>query len=387
MSTRSNAFLLSAILALQIISMLFVIPAPVYAGTQESPELTDSVGDAPSQDRAIKAVWVGEETNETIQLVMQMVDWPIYSTDKNTIQYMVYFTVKDENYAVGVTFYLKGPLGLPSSIALFKVTYDPYDENNITEESQGAAGCTHSQSTGTDSILITVPKSEIGSPKRDDKMTHIWAAVYNYGTTFPPGSGPRTTEDKAGSYSHPGNEYIFTGSVVIIDFTLSCDVPVREVNTGQSAVFFINVTNNSTTPITMQISWSDVPKGWNVSSVPKGNLSVSMNQTRQFTVTITPPADVANNTEADIYIIGSVALEDGTNHTEKIKVRTRVVITSQGSNISPPSSLDLGKVIGPWGLPIIALIVIFVIIGVFLSARKKPLKVASAESKEEKTNE
>jgi cytochrome c-type biogenesis protein CcmH/NrfF len=68
-------------------------------------------------------------------------------------------------------------------------------------------------------------------------------------------------------------------------------------------------------------------------------------------------------------------------------VRTRVVITNQGSNISPPSSIDVGKVIGPWGMPIIALIIIFVIIGVFLSARKKPLKVPSAEPKEEKTNE
>jgi|GEM_PF-5284666 len=386
MSTRSNAFLLSVILVLQVIFILFVIPPGVQAGSQENPELTDTVGDAPSQDCDIKAVWVGEETNETIQLIMQMADWPIYSTDTNTIQYMVYFTVKDENYAVGVTFYLKGPLGLPSSIALFKVTYDPYDENNITEESQGAAGCTHSQSSGTDSIIITVPKSEIGSPKRDDKMTHIWAAVYNYGTTFPPGTGTRTTEDKAGSYSQPGREYVFTGSVVIIDFTLSCNTPVREVDSGQSAVFFINVTNNSTTPITMQISWSDVPKGWNVSSVPKGNLSVNMNQTRQFTVTVTPPADAANNTEADIYIIGSVALEDGTNHTEKIKVRTRVVITNQGQNISPPSSLDLGKIIGPWGLPIIAVLVIFVIIGVFVSLRKKPLKGPSTETKEEKSN-
>ncbi len=371
MYARSSALLMTVILALQIFSFALVIPAPAHAGSAEEPELTDAIDDSPNDDRNIKAVWIGEETNDSIQFVMQMVDWPIYSTNTDTIQYMVYFTIRDQSYSVGVTYYLRGPLGLPSSEALYKVTYDPYDDSNITEESLGSAGCSHSQSTSTDSLIITVPKSEINNPKRDDKLTHLWAAIYNYGTTFPPGTGPRTTDDTAGSYNHPGKEYTFTGNLVIIDFTLTCNVPVREVNTGQAAVFFINVSNNSTTQILLQINWTDVPQGWNISSVPKSNMTIGMNQTRQFTVTITPPANAANNTEADIFITGTVLQDDGNFTMQKVKVRTKVVIINQGNQITPPEELNIGKIIGPWGLPIIALVLIFVVIGAMLSVRKK----------------
>jgi len=315
----------AAMVAVMLAASLFVQPA--LAGTADDPEISD-IHDGTRDSRDIRAVWFGDETNDTITATMNLTALESYTNPGEipnlpTTEYEVYFSVGDQNYSVACTVPVHGPLGVFIAFDVRTVTY-PNATGNPTETSVATFTGTYSVSAHT--ITYPFQKSSIGQPKSGAHLSRTWAAVWNTNR----GQTERTLEDRAPNAGY-GKDYVIRGQTgaEIIDVQLTAENATMAVSPAEPARFKVMVFNNGTSQVTMELHNSTPSdKGWTC-ALSNENLTLPVNKSVQVTLTVTCPKDAKRNTTGVFSLYATI-------HTGKQNATSKYLLLTAVVDYIPP---------------------------------------------------
>jgi hypothetical protein len=315
--------------ALMLAAALLV---PVAAASEAQPEISDVMGDSVSRkdSRDITAAFFHTETNDSFMINMTVAALETYTnpgdlTKAPTIQYEVYFSQGDSNFAVACKVPVHGPLGFTIQFDIRSVSYG---NNTTVEASLGTlSGCTYDYNSNN--IQFLVAKTHFTNLTAGAHLTRTWAAITskNFGdTTY-------TTEDR-GPNSGYGKDYIVRGATgaEILKVELSADALSQPCAPNDPAIFKISVYNNGTSQVTVDFFNSTVEKGWTL-DLELENMTLLTNSTKILTVTVSCPRNAANRTTATVSLYGKVRASSG-NQT----ATTNTLLLTSTVNYIPPKA-------------------------------------------------
>jgi hypothetical protein len=298
------------IIATLLFVALMAAALAAYGGTSDDPEVADSSGDSTTgrDSHDIVGAWVDDEENSTVTIKIRMTALDAVSPRDDwlnlpTSLYEVYFTIKEEDYALRSNVPVHGPFAAFTGYSLYKVEYG--ETGNMTYESVGSVSGQYLVNDAD--ISFMVDKTDIGSPSKGDLLEHMWAAVY-----FQPRGGNKETVDEALSYEFPGRSYTFRG-----EFTQLYDVRVSAANTtietpnNAVASFNITIRSQSTTDVEVNMTNRSLPAGYFVNWSRAMPVPVNEGDTASVILLITVPENATNGTDVSITIWGLFETEEG----------------------------------------------------------------------------
>lgn len=357
-----------------LVVALMAAALAAYAGTADDPEVGDSTGDSTTgrDSHDLTAAWVDAEENSTVTLKMRMTALDTISPRDDWLNlpssiYELYFTVKEDDYALRSNVPVHGPFAAFTGYSLYKVEYG--DAGNMTYESVGSVSGQYLVNDGDISFLLD--KTDIGSPSKGDLMENMWAAIY-----FQPRGGSRETVDEALSYEFPGRKYTFRG-----EFTQLYDVRLTSANstieTPNNAVASFNITvhSDSTTDVEVNMTNRSLPAGYFVNWSRVMPVPVNEGESVSFLLLITVPENATNGTDISFPIWGEFYTEEGQKlETDQLNLLLRVrFIPPKKATVErsiPQQMLDFLKD-NMWLVYLIIVVVVFGLLYFLWAARKK----------------
>lgn len=322
-----------------LISLLFVfniIISTAIAGDEVNPEVDDETGEASEPGREfwdISAAWIGDESNDTINIYLKMAGPPpslwdfSNDPDTTTYDYEVYFDVEGVGYAASCSVqyaFLAGNIYTFDAAwawELRKVTYAAHTDIIQSEESHVAIS-----DSDYDPQLVamvwTVNKEDIGvgvdMAGRGMLLTNTWAAIWN--TNDLPSDSQRDpsagSEGGVADYAHthlsdPGKNYRITGfSGVDYNIELSVDEDEKTTYGGTPVEFLVSAHNNGSDPFEVDFFPGEFDETWSILLSPNST-TITVGATRTITVTVTPPKKVVNGTVLSVVVEGNIHRLDG----------------------------------------------------------------------------
>jgi len=315
----------SAIAAAGILLLLAsLVPSAVLGGTADVPEITDPSGDSRSgkQARDIIGVWFDGETNSTINITINVTALETFTGISDiqnlpTTEYEVYFRCKDKNYAAVCKVPVHGPGGLTIQGELRSVTYGN-STDETTETSLGTI--TPVYSTATNTIKLTVSKTDIGEPAAASHLSNTWAAVWNKNW----GEANRSIEDRAPNAGY-GRDYVIRGATgaEIIKVEISSDGSTQTGSLNEPARFKLTLFNNGTSTVNVHLMNATPSKGWTC-EFQTLNLTIGQNTSKVAFLDIQPARDSKNGTKEYTMVWAIVSVGSQNSTSDKITLTTVV---------------------------------------------------------------
>jgi len=364
-----------------LISSVFLF-VPVQAGDANHPDFEDSESDAPLEEQDIVSGWMGDEKNDTINVVLQMVSLPAFTSPGDvpnfpTTEYRFYFTIGQgylrTNYVAVAKVPVRGPFGLTLSYQICSHVYNGTEPGELT-------GCTSTSgkyASNVGQVNFTIDKLDVGSPVEGDLAQDMWGEVY----FSQKGSGLNFTTpervDRGPDSGFGEGKWVFRGtSANVYKVALSADHTVENATAVKPAEFQLTVMNNGTSRLSVELH-NGTGVGWTVQLTPS-IVTVDPLQNKTVLVKVTPKdlRTLKNGDEFSCQVWGTYKTEE--NKTRDTENRITFVTTAVLPPVKKTKEDQLTGILRELKKnmnTIIILIVVLVVVGiVFKVARGGMLK-------------
>jgi len=377
-----------------MISSVFLF-MPVQAGDANHPDFEDSDGDAPLEEQDIISGWMGDEKNDTINVVLQMVSLPAFTSPGDvpnfpTTEYRIYFTVGQgylrTNYVAVAKVPIRGPFGLTLSYQVCSHVYNGTEPGELT----GCTSTTGNYASNVGQVNFTIDKSDIGSPVEGDLAEDMWGEVY----FSQKGSGFNLTTpervDRGPDSGFGDGKWVFRGtSANVYRVYLSADHTVENATAVKPAEFQLTVMNNGTSRLSVELH-NTTGAGWTVQLTP-ATVTVDSLANKTVLVKVTPKdlRTLKNGDTFSCQVWGTYRTEE--NDTKESENRITFVTTAELP--APPKTKEdpfagFLKELKKNMNTIIMLIVVLVVVGIVYKVarggmlKRKEKKMEEARMKE-----
>lgn len=372
-----------------LISSVFLF-IPAQAGDANHPDFEDSEGDASLEEQDIISGWMGYETNDTINSVLQMVSLPAFTSPGDvpnlpTTEYRFYFTLGQgflkTNYVAVAKVPVRGPFGLTLSYQICSHVYNGTEPGELT-------GCTSTSgryASNVGQVNFTMDKADLGSPVEGDVASDMWGEVY----FSQKGSGFNFTTpervDRAPDSGFGDGKWVFRGtSENLFKISLSADHTVENATAVKPAEYQLTVMNNGTSRVSVDLHNTTLA-GWSVQLTPSMvTVDAQANKTVLVKITAKDLRALKNGDEFSCQVWGTYKTD--ANVTKETENRITFVATAV---LPPPEKVKEDQLAGFLKVlkknmnTIIILIVVLVVVGLVVKVARGGMLKRRAKKIEE----
>jgi hypothetical protein len=354
------------LVAIALLLMASLAALPASAGDENSPEVTDSTGDATTSrdDMDIVSAWVQAEDNTTLTFRIKLSQLSVFSPRSDwqslpQIFYDYYFTIKGEDYALRAQIPVHGPLAVFAVFNLYTVEYGASGDNMTFTDANGTVGGVYSAANAY--IQMDITKDNVNKPDRGDLITKMWAAVW-----FQPRGQDAQRVDSAMSYSSPGRNYLVKGQFLhYYDVKLEAhNLTVTGAPRTQPARFNLTIRNHSDIEVWVNLTNTTIAEPEyeiRYSRNDTGGIHVGANESLPITLTVVIPDNATNGTDIGFRVWGVYEASDGSElETNELNLQVQVRFIPPKP---PQKSRGLFDVIKEYSTYLYVLIVVVVLLG------------------------